>query len=170
MIKSFPGKENMKNPIIPFAIAIWMAVASSSQAVTTNATYHIYYQRIVPLSYDCSPKETNSLNVRPLLPTTNITANILKVAKADDQAVISVTGGGSATRSSCALPCIAADLADVDIKALLPSSKDGAFTLTLSDLTTNNYNNVNQIEFSGDQVVTYDVAAPLPPAISDTNV
>ena len=51
----------------------------------------------------------------------------------------------------------------------MPTSKDGAFTVTLSDFTSTNVDNVNQIEFSGNQFVTYDVAAPLPPAISDTN-
>lgn len=168
MINNLPGKENMKNQFIPLAIAFWMSFMSASQAVTTNASFQIYYQRIVPLSYDCSVKESNVINVRPLLPTTNITANVLYVFSADDQAVISVSGGSSATRSSGG-PCIGADLADVDIKALMPTSKDGAFTVTLSDFTSTNVDNVNQIEFSGNQFVTYDVAAPLPPAISDTN-
>ena len=170
MIKLSPGKMNMKNQyILLVVITIWMGVAFSAKGVTTNAAFHVSYQRIVPLSYDCSAKESTVINVRPLLPTTNITANVLTVASADDRAVISVPGGSSATRSSGG-PCIGANLADVDIKALMPTSKDGAFTITLSDFTSTNVDNVNQIEFSGDQVVTYDVAAPLPPAISDANV
>jgi len=170
MITSFSGKVSMRSPVIFFAIAIWIAVVSSSQAVTTNTTFHIYHQKIVPLSYDCSSKSMKNIQVRPLLPTTNITANILHVDTVDDKAVISVSGGGSETRSSGSPSCgISADLTDVDIRALLPFSKDGAFTVTLSDVTTNNVNGVNQIEFSGDQVVTYTVDAPLPPAISDTN-
>lgn len=169
MIKNLSGTKNANLQFITLAIVAWLAVASSSHAVSTNAVFHIYHQRIVPLSYDCSVKESTAINVRPLLPTTNITANVLYVFGADDQAVISVPGGSSATRSSGG-PCIGANLADVDIKALMPTSKDGAFTITLSDFTSTNVDNVNQIEFSGNQVVTYDVAAPLPPAISETNV
>ena len=168
MNKSFLGMANMKTLFLT-ALAGWtIFIAHQAVAVPTTVSYPISHQRIVPLSRDCSIKESATIHVRPLLPTTNITANILKVDRADDYAVVSVSGGGSAIRSSGS-PCFNANTNDVDIKAMLPSSKDGAFDIVLSDFTSTNFNNVNQIEFSGTQIVTFDVAAPLPPAISDTN-
>ena len=151
------------------ALTGWLIFhAGQAVAASTTVSYPISYQRIVPLSWNCTLKENTTIHARPLLPTTNITANILKIDSVDDYAVVSVSGGGSALRSSEG-PCITVNTADVDIKALLPSSKDGAFDITLSDFTSTNYNNVNQIEFSGTQMVTFDVANPLPLALSDTN-
>ena len=118
MNKTLLGMANMKILSL-VALTGWLIFhAGQAVAASTTVSYPISYQRIVPLSRDCTLKESTAIHARPLLPTTNITANILKIDSVDDYAVVSVSGGGSAIRSSGG-PCINANANDVDIKALL---------------------------------------------------
>ena len=109
--------------------------------------------------------------MQPLLPAAaTISSNMLTGIYVDDKAVLTVPGGsGSATRSKGG-PCIGDDMADVNLKALSPGTNNGLFKVVLSDFTSTNYNGGNEICFSGIQTITYNVDAPLPPAVTDTNI
>ena len=109
--------------------------------------------------------------MQPLLPAAaTISSNMLTGIYVDDKAVLTVPGGsGSATRSKGG-PCIGDDMADVNLKALSPGTNNGLFKVVLSDFTSTNYNGGNEICFSGIQTITYNVDAPPPPAVTDTNI
>ena len=137
-----------------------------AQAVTTSIVYHVEFQRIVPLSSSCGPTHCVNFPARPMLPANStIISNVLRNVYVDDQADLS-GGTGTLTLGGCN---DSGWKSDVELKTSGIARSDGSFDVALCDNTTNNVDGSNEIKFSGDQAVTYGVASPLPPAVTDTN-
>ena len=147
-------------------LMLWLFSADNLFGATGSATFSVYYQRIVPLSTDCTVSPSAFIPFKPLLPSgATITSNVLTGVQWDDMATLS-GGGGSLTLGGCNG---SGSQSFINLKSSPAIARsDGSFDIDLFDKTDINTND-NQILFRGTQTVTYNVAAPLPPAISDTN-
>lgn len=158
----------MKIQAVICAIAFGACGALQSQAATASTTFPIFFQQIVPVSTSCGRTHDHVIAARPLLPATAvIVSNMLQDIYVDDEAELSSRGGRPVTLGGCSGSGI---FSSIDLVSSGVAWSDGSFDIALYDNTTNNVNGVNEMRFKGNQVVTYNVDSPLPPATSDTNV
>ena len=150
-------------------LAGWLVFsANQAVAVSTTASFPISYKKDVPLSFTCGPKNGETIAVRPIVPVgATISANVLQDIFWDDQARL-FGGGGELTLGGCGGAGGPTSINLLSSPAI--ARGDGSFNVDVYDNTTTNKDGYNQIMFTATQVVTYDVANPLPPQNTDTNI
>ncbi len=149
-------------------LAGWLVFsANQAVAVSTTASFPISFSKDVPISTDCVEKYKEQLAARPMVPMgAAITSNMLLDVNWDDGAELT-GGGGKLILGGCNM---SGNIGAINLLSTAIARSDGSFDIDVYDKTDTNNDGFNRIMFTATQVVTYNVANPLPPQITDTNI